>query len=107
MNRLKAEMLLLKCRGDEIWSLEVCQAEGIPANWIEELQDCFESGFDSDLNTIYHNNNVVNQFHGLPDLMIAYRLAEFLGIDIQAIQNSVFDRKQQVQAMVRELDEIT
>ena len=99
-------MLLLKCRGDEIWSLEVCRSEGIPETWIEELQDCFESGFDSDLNTIYHNNKLVNQFQGLPDLAIAYRLAEFLGINTQTIRNTVADRQQQVQSLISELDEI-
>ena len=106
MNRIKAEMLLLKCRGDEIWSLEVCRAEGIPDAWIEELQDCFESGFDSDLNTIYRNNKVINQFHGLPDLLIAYRLAEHLGINTQTIRNTVAGRQQQVQSLISELDEI-
>ena len=106
MDRIKAAMLLLKCRGDEIWSLEVCKAEGLPANWIEELQDCFESGFDTDQNKIYYENKLVNQFQGLPDLLIAYRLADYLGINTQLIRNSTIGRTQQVRAMIAELDEI-
>lgn len=106
MDRIRAEMLLLKCRGDEIWSVELCREQRIPEAWIEELQDCYESGFDRDRNTIYQNQKLVNQYHGLSDLMIAYRLAEFLGIDTEKIRSSVQGRTGQVSALQAELDEI-
>lgn len=106
MNELEAEMLLLKCRGDEIWSVEMCRQKGIPESWIDELQDCFESGFDSDRNSLYEEGKLVNQYYGVSDLMIAYRLASFLGIDTERIRCSVFDRCRQVDAMKAELDEL-
>lgn len=75
-------MLLDECRGDEIWPLELCRAKQLPDTWIEELSDCFESGFRADRETIYFEDRVVNQFHGLRDVDIAYRLAGFLGVDV-------------------------
>ncbi len=106
VDKIQAEMLLIECRGDEIWSVETCQAKGIPQVWITELQDCFESGFDADHNTIYENGRMVNQYHGIPDLMIAYRLAEYLGINTSPIRDSIPGRISQVNAMKAELDEI-
>lgn len=106
MDRVRAEMLLLKCRGDEIWSVEHCREQRIPESWIEEMQDCFESGFDSDRNTIYENEKLVNQYHGVSDLMIAYRLAEFLGIETERVRSSIPGRTAQVVALQQELDEI-
>lgn len=106
MDKIRAELLLHKCRGDEIWSLEVCQSEGIPQLWIEELQNCFESGFDSDRNVIYEEGKLVNQFHGLSDLMIAYRLAEYLGINTERVRQTTVGRLAQVEALKAELDEI-
>lgn len=106
MDRVRAEMLLLKCRGDEIWSADYCREQRIPELWIEEMQDCFESGFDSDRNSIYENDRLVNQYHGVSDLMIAYRLAEFLGVDTERIRSSIPGRRAQVTALQNELDEI-
>ncbi len=76
-------MLLDECRGDEIWPVEHCRVKRLPEVWIEELSDCFESGFRVDRETIYVEDRMVNQFHGLRDVDIAYRLAEFLGVDVQ------------------------
>lgn len=106
MDPIRAEMLLLKCRGDEIWSVDHCREQGIPELWIDELQNCFESGFDTDRNTIYEDNRMVNQYHGVSDLMIAYRLAEYLGIKTESIRGSVPGREAQVRALQSELDEI-
>lgn len=106
VDRIRAEMLLLKCRGDEIWSLELCREHGIPESWIQELQECYESGFDAERSMIFENEKLVNQYHGLSDLLIAYRLAEFLGIDTQRIRASVPGRTGQVAAIHSELDEI-
>lgn len=98
-------MLLAKCCGDEIWSLEICRSEGIPEAWIEELQDSFESGFDTDRNTIYVDGEVVNQYHGLLDLHIAYKLAEYLGIDCNAETRNALGRRSEVQALQEAAEE--
>jgi hypothetical protein len=99
-------MLLLKCTGDEIWDLETCQKAGIPPSWIEELADTFESGFDTDRNTIYHQDRIVNHFHGVLDLHLAYKLAEFLGIDWQRATAAATGRRAEVAAIKAELDEL-
>ncbi len=106
VDRLRAEMLLLQCRGDEIWSVEHCREQCIPDVWVQEMQDCFESGFDTDRNTIYESGKLVNQYHGVSDLLIAYRLAEFLGIDVGRVRSSIPGRTAQVAAFQSELDEI-
>ncbi len=105
MNRLKALVLLGKCRGDEIWPLELCRQEGVPEAWLSELADALESGFDSDRNTIYLNDQVVNQFHGVPDLLLAYKLAESLGIDTARATSTALSRTAQVQALKEAVDE--
>lgn len=101
-----AELILLKCTGDEIWDVETCQRLGVPESWIEELLDCFESGFDSDRNTIYHQEKMVNQYKGVLDLHLAYRLAEFLGIDWQRVTSMALNRRGEVEAIKAELDEL-
>jgi hypothetical protein len=101
-----AQMLLLKCDGDEIWSVETCRAEGVPEAWIEELSNAFESGFDSDRNTIYESGRMVNQYHGVLDLHLAYKLAEFLGIDWQAATAMALGRQAEVAAIKAALDEL-
>lgn len=106
MTSVNAQMLLLKCTGDEIWDLETCRRAGIPSGWIDELADSFESGFDTDRNTIYHQGRVVNQFHGVLDLHLAYKLAEFLGIDWQRATASAIGRRAEVAAIKAELDEL-
>jgi len=103
---VSAQMLLLKCTGDDIWSEETCRCEGIPPSWIEELIDNFESGFDSDRNTIYKTDQPINQFRGVLDLHLAYRLAEFLGIDWQRATAHAIGRRAEVQAIIAELDEL-
>ena len=64
LDSVSAQMMLLKCQGDEIWNVETCRSAGVPEDWIEELLDRFESGYDSDRNTIYHENKMVNQYEG-------------------------------------------
>lgn len=106
LNLVTAQMLLLKCKGDEIWDVDTCRREGVPEAWIEELADSYESGFDSDRNTIYHQGRVVNQFHGVMDLQLAYRLAEYLGIDWQRVTSNALGRRAEVEAIKDELDEL-
>ena len=78
----------------------------IPELWIEELHNCFESGFDSGRNVIYEQGKLTNQYHGVSDLMIAYRLAEFLDVDTERVRQSTIGRRAQVSALQAELDEI-
>ena len=106
LDQIAAQMLLLKCTGDEIWSEETCLQNGVPELWIEELKDRFESGYDSDRNTIYQNDQMVNQYEGVLDLHLAYKLAEYLGIDWQRATATALGRRAQVDAIKAELDEI-
>jgi len=111
LDRITAQMLLLKCTGDQIWSVEACQKEGIPAIWIQELQDCFESGFDTDRNTIYVDDEwlgekMVNQYKGVLDLHLAYKLAEYLGIDWKSETATALGRRAEVDALKDALDEL-
>lgn len=106
LNIAQATMLLLQCSGDEIWSETICREKGIPELWINELVDNFESGFDSDRNTIYLDQGVVNQYRGVLDLHLAYKLSEFLGIDWQKATAGALSRRAEVAAMQAEIDEL-
>ena len=106
LNPTTAQMLLMKCKGDEIWDVEMCRQAGIPDSWIDELADSFESGFNTDRNTIYHQGKIVNQFHGVLALHLAYKLAEYLGIDWERATSSALGRVAEVEAIQAELDEI-
>ena len=106
MDPTTAQMLLLKCTGDEIWDVETCRQSGVPQIWIEELADQFESGYDTDRNTIYHRGKMVNHFHGVLDLHLAYKLAEYLGIDWKRATAFALGRRAEVKAIQAELDEL-
>lgn len=102
-----AQMLLLKCVGDEIWSEETCVKEGVPRAWIDELCDNYESGFDSDSNTIYgEDGRLTNQYRGVSDLRLAYKLAEFIGLDWQSAVAVCASRRGEVAAIKELLDEL-
>jgi hypothetical protein len=105
LNEIKAQMLLMKCTGDEIWSVETCQKEGVPQAWIEELQDTFESGYDTDRNTIYVDDKMTNQYHGVLDLHLAYKLAEFLNVDWQGVTQFAIGRRAEVKAIQEAFEE--
>lgn len=106
LDLVSAQMLLLKCNGDEIWNEQTCRHLGVPEDWIEELIDNYESGFDSSRNTIYHDEQLVNQYRGVLDLHLAYKLAEFLGIDWQRATHGATARTARVAAIKAELDEL-
>ena len=106
MDPIAAQMLLLKCTGDEIWSEETCREAGVPENLISELIDQFESGFDVDRNTIYVGNRVVNQYRGVPDLQLARKLASLIGINVDAATATAAGRIAEVTALKEALDEI-
>ena len=106
LNLLKARMLLDKCSGDEIWPVEICREEGIPEAWIEELADSFESGFRHERQTIYYEERVVNQFYGVQDLHLAYKLAEYLGVDVQGVIATALGRTAEVRALKEAVEEL-
>lgn len=101
-----AQMLLWKCTGDEIWDVDACRNLGVPDSWIEELLDCFESGYDSDRNTVYFHDKMVNHYEGIRDRDLAFRLAEFLGIDCQRATSMALSRRAEVEWLKAELDEL-
>ena len=106
LSRIKARMLLSECRGDEIWSTRTCRESGVPEAWIEELADTFESGFRSDRETIYEADKVINQYHGVRDLDLAYKLAEFLGVDSKRVTELALGREAEVRALQEAVDEM-
>ena len=106
MNDIRAQQLLQKCTGDEIWSIETCRAEGVPDLWIEELADTYESGFDDDRNTIYVDGKVTNQYRGILDLQIAYKCAEFLGVDWRMATQFALGRRNEVIALKEAIEEL-
>lgn len=105
LTEMKALALLDECVGDEIWPIELCRQKGIPEQWIETLADAFESGFRSDQQTIYYEGKKVNQYHGVSDCDIAYRLAEFLGVDTSRATVGALGRLAEVRALKEAIDE--
>ncbi|MCA9217752.1 MAG: hypothetical protein KDB27_32005 [Planctomycetales bacterium] len=105
LTRLKAQMLLDECTGDDIWSVELCTQKGIPPTWIDELTDAYESGFNSDSETIYYGDKIVNQFEGIRDVDLAIRLADHLGADVQRVLSAAFSRAAVVRALREAVEE--
>lgn len=97
--RHRALAILSECTGHEIWSIEHCRAAGVPQPWIDELSDAFESGFRSDHETIYVENDRINQYHGVRDVDLALKLAESLGLNIASISASATNRQNVVVAI--------
>ena len=106
LSRLKARMLLSECRGDEIWAPQTCRDKGVPEAWIEELSETFESGFKTDRETIYTDDGLTNQYHGVRDLHLAYKLAEFLGVDSLRVTGLSLGREAEVCALQEAVDEL-
>lgn len=101
LNRLQALMLLDECTGDDIWSTEHCISRGVPGEWLDELKDCFESGFDHDRNTIYLGDRQVNQYHGIRDVDLAIKLGCWLDVDVESLSQRAISRSHLVK-MIRE-----
>lgn len=106
LSRIKARMLLSECRGDEIWSPPTCRQNGVPEAWITDLADTHESGFRSDRETIYERNEITNQYHGVLDLHLAQKLADFLGVDCQRATEFAISREAEVRALQEAVDEL-
>jgi hypothetical protein len=104
-NRLKALTLLSECTGDDIWSVEHCRLRGLPEAWIDELIDCFESGFRSDSQTIYLERQAINQYHGIRDVDLAIKLGEYLGVNVPALEAISASRARLVSAIREAVEE--
>lgn len=105
MPPLKALMLLQECTGVDIWPVDHCRSRGIPEDWIEELADAFESGFDRDVETIYFQDRPVNQFHGILDFDLAIRLGQQLGLDVARITTHTLSPRDTVRAIQEAAEE--
>ena len=105
MNRLQAMMLLQQCTGVDIWSRQTCEAAGVPADWVEELVDCYESGFNSPRDEIYYEDRLVNQFEGVHDLRLARKIGSFLKIDVERIEAISPTRESEVRAIQEAVEE--
>lgn len=105
MNRLRALSLLSECTGVDIWPVDYCRQRGVPEEWIEELADAFESGYQRDRDTIYYQDRPVNQFHGVLDFDLAIRLGLALGIDVEQVTATALTRPATVQAIKEAVEE--
>ena len=105
LNRLKALTLLSECTGDDIWSIEHCQLRGIPPQWIEDLADCFESGYRQASQTIYFQDRMINQYQGIRDVDLAIKLGEFLGVDVEELVSISPSRARLVVAIRQAIEE--
>lgn len=100
LSRSKSLALLSKCVGNEIWSVVTCLELGIPRAWIDDLADAYESGFDTDQNTIYVGDLPTNQYQGVRDVDLAIRLGRHLGIDVDRVTATSLSSRGVVQAIV-------
>jgi hypothetical protein len=105
LDRLQALMLLSQCNGRDIWPVELCHDKGLPESWIDELADCYESGFQTPLQSIYLDDQLVNQFWGVHDLQLARKLGEYLGVDVQRATESALGREAEVRAIQAAVEE--
>ncbi len=99
LSRARALAILSKCFGNEIWSIETCLSEGVPQDWIEDLADAFESGFQFDRQTIYVGDSATNQYHGVRDIDLAIRLGKVLGINVDRATDTNFRCRAIVQSI--------
>ena len=105
ISRLKAQILLAECTGRDIWSAEICRDKGVPEAWIAELADAHESGFTFDDETIYYEDRVVNQYHGIHDLLLARKLAGMLGVDVDRVRAMAVSETNEVRMLIEEANE--
>ncbi|MCC9600790.1 hypothetical protein LOC67_09455 [Stieleria sp. JC731] len=98
--------LLAECTGDDIWSVQHCRSRRVPEPWIAEFADALESGFEHDEETIYTDDGVVNQFHGVRDVDLAIRIAKELGIQIDSHEIARHSRARLVQYIKNAVEEM-
>lgn len=105
MDEIRVRLLLMECTGDDLWSPEYCLQSGIPQTWIDELRDCYESGFRSPGQQIYFNDQKVNQFEGVRDVDLACKFGMYLGLDVSQLAQTAFTRASLVRAIQEAAEE--
>ncbi len=105
MNRSQLLLWLSECTGDEIWSIDYCRKSKIPAQWIEEMRDAYESGFNTTEEMIFYRNELVNHFEGIRDVDLACKIAQSLRINVAEIVQSQFSRTGVVRAIREAIEE--
>jgi hypothetical protein len=105
LNRDKLLFWLSECTGDDIWSIQHCQQRGLPVDWITELRDVYESGFQSPSQRIYFAEKLVNQFEGVRDVDLACRIAAALGVNVAKIAAASLSRSDCVVKIKESLEE--
>lgn len=96
--------LLQECTGDDLWSIEHCQARGVPQDWIDELADAYETSYRISSETIYvpdpdRGKRVVNQYYGIRDVDLAIKIANDFGVDMNQIHAVAISRQGIVNAI--------
>jgi hypothetical protein len=105
MERSRALALLSECHGDDIWSIDYCRKARIPEDWILQLRDAYESGFDSQGSKIFYRESIVNQFEGVRDVDLACKIGDLLGVRVSSIVQSQPTRMAVVQAIKEAIEE--
>ena len=77
----------------------------IPETWIDELADCFESGFQHDLQTIYVDDRLTNQYQGIRDVDLARKLGQLLGVPVDRLAETIASRRGLVSAIQEAVEE--
>ena len=77
----------------------------MPVDWITELRDVYESGFQSPSQMIYFAEKLVNQFEGVRDVDLACRIAAALGMNVAKIVSSSVSRSDSVSKIKESLEE--
>jgi hypothetical protein len=97
--------ILSECHGDDLWPLDYCRARRIPEDWIQELQDVHESGFQSDSETIYYQGGIISQFEGIRDVDIACKIAAKWPLPIAQLAESAWSRADLVNKIKEAIEE--
>ncbi len=105
MNRSQSLKLLSECTGDDIWSIDYCLKSHVPTEWIVELQDAYESGFNSINQMIFYRSEVVNQFEGIRDVDLACKIGQLLEVNVSRIVQSQITRAGVVRAIQEAIEE--
>lgn len=105
MNRHKLLHWLAECTGDDIWSMEHCRLRGVPEEWLTQLRDVYESGFQSHSQKIFFGEKLINQFEGVRDVDLACRIAAALGLNIAKIVSESFSRSDCVTKIKESLED--
>jgi len=105
LNQSQALMWLSECTGEDIWSIEYCRKRQIPQLWIDELRDAYESGFESDNQTIYYRNEVISQFEGIRDVDLACKIGQYLKLNVARILERQISRSAVVRAIREAIEE--